>query len=147
MHIEIWDRTSLTEQETIIGRGKGQGAPHGRSAEFDPADFAAKGADGRPAIDEAAHIRLASAQSLGGVQILRRGYNFVDGSDGQGHLNAGLFFLAYMRDPQKQFVPMQRALAHKDGLMEYIEHTSSAVFATPAGLADGTFWGQKLLQP
>ncbi|MBN9101847.1 MULTISPECIES: iron uptake transporter deferrochelatase/peroxidase subunit [unclassified Pseudonocardia] len=146
MHIEIWDRTSLTEQERVFGRTKGQGAPIGRPAEFDAADFSAQGADGKPLIDARAHIRLASAQSLGGVQILRRGYNFVDGSDGQGHLNAGLFFLAYMRDPQKQFVPMQRALAQKDVLMEYIEHTSSAVFAIPAGLADGTFWGQKLLQ-
>ncbi len=147
MHIEIWDRTSLTEQERVFGRTKGQGAPIGKRTEFDAADFSAKGTDGKPVIDGSAHVRLASAQALGGVQILRRGYNFVDGSDGQGHLDAGLFFLAYMRDPQKQFVPMQRALAQKDGLMEYIEHTGSAVFAIPAGLADGTFWAQKLLQP
>lgn len=80
------------------------------------------------------------------MQVLRRGYNFVDGSDGAGHLNAGLFFLAYMRDPQKQFVPMQRALAQRDGMMEYIEHTSSAAFAIPAGLAGGTFWAQNVLQ-
>ena len=37
--------------------------------------------------------RLASADALNGVRILRRGYNFVDGSDGEGHLNAGLFFI------------------------------------------------------
>ncbi len=141
MHIEIWDRTSLTEQETIFGRSKGVGAPLGRAAEFDPADFST------PAIDKDAHIRLASAQALGGVKILRRGYNFVDGSDGQGHLDAGLFFLAFMRDPQKQFVPMQRALANNDRLMEYIEHTSSAVFAVPPGLAGGAYWGQRLLEP
>jgi deferrochelatase/peroxidase EfeB len=146
MHIEIWDRTSLVEQETVFGRTKGEGAPIGRTAEFDVADFSATGADGKPAIDENAHIRLASARSLGGVQILRRGYNFVDGSDGQGHLNAGLFFIAYMRDPQKQFVPMQRALANNDTLMEYIEHTSSAVFAIPAGLGEGRYWGQSLLE-
>jgi deferrochelatase/peroxidase EfeB len=145
MHIEIWDRTSLSEQETIIGRTKGEGAPLGKPAEFDAADFSAKGVDGKPVIGENAHIRLASAQSLGGVQILRRGYNFVDGSDGQGHLDGGLFFLAYMRDPQTQFVPMQRALAQDDVLMEYIEHTSSAVFAIPAGLAGNGFWGDRLL--
>jgi deferrochelatase/peroxidase EfeB len=140
MHIEIWDRTSLSEQELIIGRSKGVGAPLGKAAEFDLADF------GTPAIDKKAHIRLASAQALGGVKILRRGYNFVDGSDGQGHLNAGLFFLAFMRDPLKQFVPMQRALANSDTLMEYIEHTSSAVFAVPAGLGDGGYWGQRLME-
>ena len=80
------------------------------------------------------------------MRILRRGYNFVDGSDGQGHLNAGLFFLAYMRNPQTQFVPMQRALAGKDRLMEYIEHTGSAVFAIPRGLGPQDYWGQALLE-
>ena len=115
--------------------------PAGLTAEFDTADLS----PGSP-VDMKAHIRLASAQSLGGVKILRRGYNFVDGSDGQGHLNAGLFFLAFMRDPQAQFVPMQRALANSDDLMDYIEHTSSALFACPAGLADGDYWGQALLE-
>jgi deferrochelatase/peroxidase EfeB len=147
MHIEIWDRTSLAEQEVIIGRTKGEGAPLGAVAEFDPIDFSATGPDGQPRIPVDAHIRLASAESLGGTKILRRGYNFVDGSDGQGHLNAGLFFIAFMRDPHAQFVPMQRALAKSDVMMEYIEHTSSGVFACPAGLAEGDYWGQRLLEP
>jgi deferrochelatase/peroxidase EfeB len=147
MHIEIWDRTSLAEQEKIVGRTKGLGAPLTGEAEFDLADYAAKGPDGEPVIAKEAHIRLASAQALGGVKILRRGYNFVDGSDGQGHLNAGLFFIAFMRDPHAQFVPMQRALANSDEMMEYIEHTSSAVFAVPPGLAEGAYWGQALLEP
>jgi len=147
MHIEIWDRTSLDEQETIIGRTKGEGAPLGATGEFDPADFAAIGPDGEPRIPETAHIRLASAESLGGVRILRRGYNFVDGSDGQGHLEAGLFFVAFVRDPHAQFVPMQRALANEDVLMEYIEHTGSAVFACPPGLAQGEYWAHSLLAP
>jgi deferrochelatase/peroxidase EfeB len=146
MHIEIWDRTSLAEQETIVGRTKGEGAALGAAAEFDPADFAATGADGQPRIPAAAHIRLASAEHLGGVRILRRGYNFVDGSDGQGHLNAGLFFVAFMRDPHAQFVPMQRGLANDDVLMEYVEHTGSAVFACPPGLAEGEYWAQHLLE-
>lgn len=146
MHVEIWDRTSLFEQETIIGRTNGEGAAFGRTAEFETADFSAVGPDGAPAIAMEAHVRLASAESLGGVRILRRGYNFVDGSDGQGHLNAGLFFVAFMRDPHGQFVPMQRALANDDDLMEYIEHTGSAVFACPAGLGEGSYWGQSLFE-
>ncbi len=141
MHIEVWDRTALAEQESIFGRNKGEGAPLGSAHEFDEPDLAPGGA-----IAEDAHIRLASGQNLNGVRILRRGYNFVDGSDGQGHLNAGLFFLAYMRNPQTHFVPMQRALAGKDRLMEYIEHTGSAVFAIPSGLGDGAYWGQTLLE-
>lgn len=145
MHIEVWDRTSLTDQQTLIGRDKGEGAPLSGGAEFDLANFDAKGEDGEQAIAMDAHIRLASAQALGGVKILRRGYNFVDGSDGQGHLDAGLFFLAFMRDPVTQFVPMQSALANNDVLMEYIEHTGSAVFAVPPGLGPDSYWGQALL--
>ena len=146
MHIEIWDRTSLAEQELIVGRSKGAGAPLGQEAEFDEPDLTVTGSDGLPVIADIAHIRLASPESLGGTRILRRGYNFVDGSDGRGHLNAGLFFLAYMRDPHAQFVPMQSALANNDDMMEYIEHTSSAVFACPAGLGEGAYWGQSLLE-
>ena len=97
-----------------------------------------------PAIPLTSHVRLAHADNLNGVRILRRGYNFTDGSDGQGHLNAGLFFVAFMRDAHTQFVPMQRALAAKDGLNEYIEHTGSALFACPPGLADGADWGTQL---
>ncbi len=39
------------------------------------------------------------------MTMLRRGYSFVDGSDGLGRLDVGLFFLAYMKDPRTQFVP------------------------------------------
>lgn len=144
MHIEVWDRTNLQEQEEIIGRDKKEGAPLGQSKEFDPLDFAKKGPDGQPAIPVVAHVRLAHESQLGGVRILRRGYNFTDGTDGVGHLDAGLFFLAFMRDPAKQFVPMQRALASKDVLNEYIEHNGSAVFACPPGTKPGEHWGQAL---
>jgi deferrochelatase/peroxidase EfeB len=41
---------------------------------------------------------------------------------------------------------MQSALANNDDLMEYIEHTGSAVFACPAGLAEGSYWGQSLVE-
>ena len=36
----------------------------------------------------------------GGAKMLRRGYSFVDGSDGLGRLDAGLFFIAFLRDPR-----------------------------------------------
>ncbi|MCE1178112.1 MAG: iron uptake transporter deferrochelatase/peroxidase subunit [Micrococcales bacterium] len=144
MHIEVWDRTHLQEQELVFGRDKLEGAPLGQKGEFTPVDFATKSADGGPAIDMAAHVRLAHPENLGGVEILRRGYNFTDGSDGLGHLDAGLFFIAFCRDITRQFVPMQRALAAKDRLNEYIEHTGSAVFACPPGLAEGKDWGAQL---
>ena len=43
MLIETWDRTSLGEQETIIGRTKGEGAALGQAKEFDELDFATNG--------------------------------------------------------------------------------------------------------
>lgn len=92
-----------------------------------------------------AHVRLASHQHLGGIRILRRGYNFTDGSDGYGHLDAGLFFIAFMRNPAKQFIPMQTELARHDALNEYITHTGSAIFACPPGLGDSDYWGSTLL--
>ncbi|MGD9986036.1 iron uptake transporter deferrochelatase/peroxidase subunit [Pseudonocardia sp.] len=145
MHVETWDRTSLQEQEQIVGRSKGEGNPLSGKAEFDVADLDARGADGQPAIAADAHIRLASAETLNGVRILRRGYNFVDGTDGRGRLDAGLFFIAFVRDPQTQFVPMQRVLAQQDPMMEYLQHTGSAMFACPPGLAGSDYWGAALL--
>ncbi|MGW5382345.1 iron uptake transporter deferrochelatase/peroxidase subunit [Nocardia sp. NPDC003963] len=143
MLIEPWDRTSLREQERVIGRAKGSGAPLGGSGEFDELDLQSSGPSG-PFIDTDAHVRLASAEELGGIKILRRGYNFTDGSDGFGHLDAGLFFIAYCRDPGTQFVPMQDRLARNDALNEYIQHVGSAVFACPGGLGDGAHWGSAL---
>jgi len=144
MHIEIWDRTPLMEQEQIVGRDKKVGAPLGGKGEFDELDFARKGTDGQPRIPVTAHVRLAHHSNLDGVRILRRGYNFTDGTDGQGHLDAGLFFIAFMRDAHRQFVPMQRALARSDVMNEYIEHTGSAVFACPPGLGPDDDWGTQL---
>lgn len=144
MLIEPWDRTTLHEQERVFGRTKGSGAPLGRKDEFDDLQLGAKGAGGKPVIDKDAHVRLASAEELNGIQILRRGYNFTDGTDGFGHLDAGLFFIAYCRDPQKQFVPMQQNLARNDALNEYIKHVGSAVFAVPPGVGDGGYWGSTL---
>lgn len=144
MHIETWDREPLEGQEGIIGRTKGVGAPLGASAEFDTADFDAAGEDGEPIIPADAHIRLASAQSNAGARMLRRGYNFTDGSDGLGHLDAGLFFVCFVRDPHAQFVPMQMALSSRDPMMEYVEHTGSALFACPPGVAEGGYWGETL---
>ncbi|WP_082898902.1 MULTISPECIES: iron uptake transporter deferrochelatase/peroxidase subunit [unclassified Rhodococcus (in: high G+C Gram-positive bacteria)] len=145
MLIESWDRTTLKEQERVIGRSKGTGAPLGQKDEFDALDFDSQGPEGT-FIDKTAHVRLASKENLGGVQLLRRGYNFTDGSDGFGHLDAGLFFIAYCRDPLTQFVPMQLALSRKDALNEYIQHVGSAVFACPPGVEESEYWGSTLFE-
>jgi deferrochelatase/peroxidase EfeB len=145
MIIETWDRTSLAEQEALVGRAKGSGAPFGAKGEFDPVDLAAKATDGGSVVPEDSHVRLAHPQSNGGARLLRRGYNFVDGSDGLGRLNAGLFFIAYQRDPRKQFVHIQQRLARHDALNEYLRHVSSGLYACPPGpRTPGDFWGRAL---
>ena len=76
--------------------------------------------------------------------MLRRGYNFVDGSDPLGGLNAGLFFIAFVRDPGTHFIPIQNAMATQDALMEYLKVTGSALFAVPPGTKPGEYVGQAL---
>jgi deferrochelatase/peroxidase EfeB len=131
IHIEVWDRSPLLDQENTIGRNKVEGAPLGATREHDLVDLAAH-KNGEPVIPVDAHIRLAS-QEAAGIHILRRGYSFTDGIKPQtGQLDAGLFFLAYQRDPRTQFVPLQQRLA-PDALNEYIQHVGSALFAIPPG--------------
>jgi deferrochelatase/peroxidase EfeB len=137
MLIETWDRTSLGEQESIIGRTKGEGAALGKRAEFDEPDLTK--------LLPTSHVRLAHPNVNNGARLLRRGYNFVDGSDGLGRLNAGLFFLAYQRDPRTQFIPIQTSLARNDDMNEYIRHVSSGIFACPPGvMGSNDFWGSGL---
>jgi len=145
MLIESWDRTSLGEQENIVGRTKGVGAALGRAKEFDEIDLVSKNGDGDPLIPVDAHVRLAHPSVNKEARLLRRGYNFVDGSDGLGRLNAGLFFIAYQRDPRTAFVPVQMNLARHDALNEYIRHVSSGLFACPPGVSGpDDFWGRAL---
>ena len=144
MEIEAWDRQPLREQEQVIGRTKGTGAPLGQKAEFDPVDFTER-ADGRFAIPQDSHVFLAHPTNSG-TAILRRGYSFVDGSDGLGRLDAGLFFIAYQRNPETGFVQVQKKL-RGDRMNEYIQHTSSAVFACPPGISgDDDWWGRTLFE-
>jgi deferrochelatase/peroxidase EfeB len=143
--IETWDRQSLRDQETIIGRTKAEGAPLSGGGEHTAPDFAAKGRGGKPLIDPLSHVALAHPENNGGVRILRRGYNFVDGSTPLGRLDAGLFFVAFVNDPRTSYIPMQNRLAKNDLLSEYLQHTGSGLFAVPPGvqpgghIADGLF--------
>ncbi len=138
MTIETWDRSSLSEQERVTGRHKGSGAPLGKAHEHDAIDVAALPKD--------SHVALAHPSANGGHQLLRRGYSFVDGSDGLGHLDSGLFFIAFCRDPRTQYVPMQNRLASMDAMAEYLRHTGSGLWAVPPGVQPGGYWGQSLLE-
>ena len=55
------------------------------------------------------------------MTILRRGYD----------TDTGLLFLAFMKDPRRQFVPLQRRLSEHDALHPHTTTRASAVFAVP----------------
>ena len=144
MTIETWDRQPLSEQERVIGRTKAEGAPLSGGAEFSHPDFSLKGSDGEPLVATDAHVRMVHPSNNSDAKMLRRGYNFVDGSDGLGRLDAGLFFLAYVCDPRTHDIPIQMKLGMGDGLSEYVQHTGSALFAVPPGIAQGEHVGQAM---
>jgi deferrochelatase/peroxidase EfeB len=143
MHLESWDRDYLADQEKVFGRYKVSGAPLSGKHEFDTVDLKAKRADGQAVIPINSHIRLAIGD--GSIKILRRGYSYTDGMDYEtGELDAGLFFIAFQRDPRTQFIPLQQSLGRNDLLNEYITHVGSAIFACPPGTREGGFIGEKL---
>ena len=76
-----------------MGRDKGSGAPLGGRTLYEKPDLTRSPPD--------AHIRVASPREQPGIAILRRGYATED----------GLLFLAFMRDPRRQYVPLQPRLA------------------------------------
>jgi deferrochelatase/peroxidase EfeB len=143
MRIEPWDSTSLSEQENLVGRDRAAGAPLSGGTEFSEPDFKVQGRDG-PLIAANAHVRLAHPSQNNGVKLLRRGYNFTDGNNSLGRLDAGLFFIAYVRNPVTDYIPMQTRLSGQDGLMEYLQHTGSGLFAVPPGARPGVYIGQTL---
>ena len=128
MLIEVWDRSTLADQEQTIGRTKVVGAPLGKSHEFDEVQL--------DTLPRDAHVGLAHR----GAPILRRGYSFTDGMDTRlGQLDAGLFFISFQRNPS-QFVELQNRLAQN----EYISHTGSAIFACPPGAERNSYVGAGL---
>jgi deferrochelatase/peroxidase EfeB len=144
MVIETWDRQQLGEQERIVGRDKGEGAPLSGGTEFTEPNFLAVASTGGTKIDPDSHVRLAHPSTNDGAQLLRRGYNFVDGNDELGRLNAGLFFIAFQSDPRTQFIPIQQRLARSDAMNEYLKHVGSAIFAVPPGAREGSYVGSGL---
>jgi len=143
MRIETWDRTRLAEQDRVVGRAKATGAPLSGGEELTAPDFAATGPTGALRIDARSHVRLAHPDNNDGIRILRRGYNFVDGTTDLGRLDAGLFFLSFQRSPQR-YVTLQRSLS-TDAMGEYLRHVGSGLWAVPPAAPAGASVGDALL--
>ena len=79
MIIENWDRVQLGEQEMLVGRSKGEGAPLSGGTEFTEPDFEATGADRRAAhrherarAPRAPLVERRGADAAPGLQLRRR---------------------------------------------------------------------------
>jgi deferrochelatase/peroxidase EfeB len=97
MFVEFWDRARLSEQEALIGRRKSNGAPLDGSKETDEPDFAGDPEGKVTPLDS--HIRLANPRdgSTDDQKILRKGFSYSRGFDGDGQLDQGLNFVSYQR--------------------------------------------------
>ena len=138
-----WDSDTLDDQQQAIGRVKGSGAPLTGGAEFTPPNFAAR-RNGAFVIPRSAHIRHARPHA-GEAPMLRRGCGFDDGLSPDGYLNAGAIFLAFVRDVQRQFVPvLTRVMSGDELTRSYTTHVGSAVFVVPPGAPRGGYVGQTL---
>ncbi|MCK1803516.1 iron uptake transporter deferrochelatase/peroxidase subunit [Brevibacterium sp. R8603A2] len=133
MTIEVWDSLQLGEQERVTGRDKHEGSPLSGGTEFTPPDFSKTDDRGNPVIDERSHVFRAHPDNNGGVRMLRRGFNFVDGNDAQGRLEAGQFFIAFVNDPAR-FSRVHRNLARDDLFVEYLKTTGTGVYLVPPGV-------------
>ena len=143
MHIENWDTDRVSDQNNVFGRHKVSGAPLTGKKEFDTPDFHQRDDEGNLTIPPTAHIRLAAHENNGGLRILRRSYNYTDGINRYGLLDAGLLFICYQNDPA-HFETLQAKLGASDALNEYIAHIGSAIFFVPPAPQPGHYIGEQL---
>lgn len=145
MFVELWDRTSLTEQEQVIGRRKGSGAPLDGHDETDAPDYDADPEGTVTPLDS--HIRLANPRTpeADESRILRRGLSYSRGVDGAGRLDQGLAFVAYQRSLAQGFLAVQERLAGEP-LEEYIQAEGGGFYlALPGARRPGDWLGRTLL--
>ncbi len=143
MNIEIWDADDIADQQHIFGRSKQSGAPLTGGHEKDTPDFGAKDAEGDLTIAARSHIALAAHEHNDGVKLLRRPYNYTDGLNTFGQLDAGLLMIIYASDPA-HFVKIQRKLGASDLLNEYITHIGSGLWAVPPAPKKGHYIAQAM---
>ncbi len=146
MFVEHWDRTSLSEQEQIMGRTKDSGAPIGSKNETDTPTFHQHPT--KDQIHTQAHIRLANprTETTEKNRILRRGFNFSRGFDSSGHLDQGLLFICFQRNLTDGFLTVQERL-NGEPLEEYIQPNGGGFFFTLPGIEpaeDGGYLGAQL---
>ena len=152
MLLDEWELLDRASREQSIGRTLDDGSPLTGGGEFAEPDMSATDQFGLPVIDANSHMARARPPADHPEQRFKRrpfNYNLPPQPGSAEMSNAGLIFIAFQKDPDVQFTPVQARLDEVDRLNTWTRHIGSAVYWVPPGtsetVAGDKYWGQSVL--